>query len=187
MIYILCLICNINNKTSSRNIRDKKVPVGTKNIRNISHPTQNLYNKNTRINILSTKKLYIRGSTNIISKNNSKTSNLPSIKSTDKQKTNNNIILKNNLNYKKGKQKLLNEKIKSCYQTKTSSSQRTKEFPIVDNFNTNIILSKKKEGQQELLIKNINSCDILNTSSLQRSNASNSVENYKKKNPLNKK
>ena len=79
------------------------------------------------------------------------------------------------------------EKNKSCYQTKTSSSQRTKEFPIVDNFNTNIILSKKKEGQQELLIKNIKSCDILNTSSSQRSNASNSVENYKKKNPRNKK
>ena len=79
------------------------------------------------------------------------------------------------------------EKSKSCYLTKTSSSQRTNGFTIVDNYNTNIILSKKKEGQQEFMIKNIKSYDILNTSSSQRSNSSNSVENYKKKNSLSKK
>ena len=76
------------------------------------------------------------------------------------------------------------EKSKSCYLNNTSSKQRTNAFTIVENYNTNIILSKKKEGQQELMIKNTKSCDIINTSSSQRSNASNSVEKYKKKNSL---
>ena len=81
------------------------MPVGTKHNRNISRPKQNLFNifKTKKIkNITSMKNQYIRSSNKISTQSNSKTSSLPRIKLTDKQK-NTRISIKSKPQYKHGK------------------------------------------------------------------------------------
>ena len=81
---------NNNNNKASRNIRGKKAPIRKKKKKSILHTKKNLYNilktKKIKQKITSMNNPYIRCSNENTLLTISKTSSLPRIKSTKKQK-----------------------------------------------------------------------------------------------------